>query len=328
MSDVIYPVRVETALSISASVGSGGSNRLEDVRVIQNLLNANAGHMQPFVKLDVDGRVGAKTIGAITRFQKVVLGKAAPDGRVDPGKATIERLVALLRVPGGPTAPEPTPVVGGAFAQRLNRFQLHVLNTFSINLRANSQFRTEQTQSQWHAAHMIRFNGFNRRPVQSELFEGRNVIAFSHLSNPQVVWGNGLDFSNYLRDHSNMPCRKTPDGRAWVNPPDANRTRDRARALLAGWGVGTPKDKEGNPIGPANSAQVAPGVAGCVEPCRCGGSRSKHVAGMAADLDSGDMEKLMLKLTPATRASIDTLLATYGLHRPVANEPWHVESNS
>ena len=116
MSDVIYPVRVETALTISSSVGSGGVNRLEDVRVIQNLLNANAGHIQPFVKLDVDGKVGAKTIGAITRFQKVVLGRAAPDGRVDPGKATIERLVALLRVPGGPTAPEPTPVAGEAYS--------------------------------------------------------------------------------------------------------------------------------------------------------------------------------------------------------------------
>ncbi len=105
MSDTLSPVRVETATSISASVGLGGANRFEDVRAIQNLLNANAAHIQPFEKLDVDGKVGAKTIGAIEKFQRKVVGLTHPDGRVDPNGKTIRALVGSSNPPTSGTPP-------------------------------------------------------------------------------------------------------------------------------------------------------------------------------------------------------------------------------
>lgn len=78
---------------IQASVGRGGENRPEDVLHVQRLLNA-----QPFAEslspLAEDGVAGPNTIGRIERFQSAVLGFASPDGRVDPGAATMQALLA------------------------------------------------------------------------------------------------------------------------------------------------------------------------------------------------------------------------------------------
>lgn len=53
-------------VTISASVGQGGVNKPEDVKKIQQLLNKKGG------KLEVDGKIGDKTIDAIRSFQRSV----------------------------------------------------------------------------------------------------------------------------------------------------------------------------------------------------------------------------------------------------------------
>lgn len=75
---------------ISKSVGKGGKNASEDVKMIQELLNGFA-QMGGYAKLKVDGVSGKKTIAAINAFQIKVMGGKA-DGRVDPGKNTIKAL--------------------------------------------------------------------------------------------------------------------------------------------------------------------------------------------------------------------------------------------
>ena len=70
------------AKKISSSVGKGGKNKPEDTKVVQELLNDFA-KMCGFKKLDVDGLVGPKTITAIVEFQKVAVGMAKPDSRID-----------------------------------------------------------------------------------------------------------------------------------------------------------------------------------------------------------------------------------------------------
>jgi peptidoglycan hydrolase-like protein with peptidoglycan-binding domain len=88
-------------VTIRASVGRGGSNRFEDVRIVQDLLNK---HIQPPMQpLAVDGKVGPKTIAAIEAFQKRVLSMINPDGRVDPGGRTLTALSSAT------SAPSPTP---------------------------------------------------------------------------------------------------------------------------------------------------------------------------------------------------------------------------
>ncbi|MCW5965030.1 MAG: peptidoglycan-binding protein [Bryobacterales bacterium] len=82
------------AKSISASVGQGGMNRNADVLTVQQLLNKVANSWGgPLPLLKEDGWIGAKTNAAIRRFQEVQFkGIFTPDGKVDPGKRTIQRL--------------------------------------------------------------------------------------------------------------------------------------------------------------------------------------------------------------------------------------------
>jgi peptidoglycan hydrolase-like protein with peptidoglycan-binding domain len=85
--------------SIVASVGDGGLNRTDDVRLVQELLNH---HSQPPQRpLVVDGVMSPRTIAAIAAFQRRVLNMHRPDGRIQPGDRT---MVALT----GQTAQTPT----------------------------------------------------------------------------------------------------------------------------------------------------------------------------------------------------------------------------
>lgn len=80
--------------TISVSVGQNGQNRVEDVRLVQQLLNAiPIDHGGPQLKLGVDGQVGPKTIEAIRQFQQHY--HLAIDGRVDPGGATLAKLCQI-----------------------------------------------------------------------------------------------------------------------------------------------------------------------------------------------------------------------------------------
>lgn len=76
---------------IGASVGRGGTNRPDDVRTIQKLLNEHS--LPPLRALDVDGYAGQQTIDAIAHFQSVKVGLKDPDGRVDPGGKTLRMLL-------------------------------------------------------------------------------------------------------------------------------------------------------------------------------------------------------------------------------------------
>ena len=75
---------------ITASVGRGGINRPDDVRVVQDLLNQSS--CAPDPALIVDGKVGSKTIATIEAFQKKVVRMRRPDGRVDPRAKTFKLL--------------------------------------------------------------------------------------------------------------------------------------------------------------------------------------------------------------------------------------------
>jgi peptidoglycan hydrolase-like protein with peptidoglycan-binding domain len=77
---------------ITASVGRGGKNRLDDVRSVQELLNRHRSPSQ--TPVGVDGLMNSETIAAIEEFQKRIVDLAAPDGRVDPDGKTFKALVA------------------------------------------------------------------------------------------------------------------------------------------------------------------------------------------------------------------------------------------
>lgn len=77
---------------ISASVGKGGKNGADDVRIVQTLLNKHA-TAAGFSKLKVSDECDKDTIKAIEAFQRAIDMKS-PDSRVDPGGKTFKALEA------------------------------------------------------------------------------------------------------------------------------------------------------------------------------------------------------------------------------------------
>jgi len=100
---------------IVSSVGQGGVNHADDVRIVQELLNRHRRSGQ--ARLDVDGRCGPLTIAAIRDFQQAVVGLRTPDGRVDPGGKTIK---ALNRTHDAPPPEADTPNQPPANASNLS----------------------------------------------------------------------------------------------------------------------------------------------------------------------------------------------------------------
>ena len=78
---------------IGGSVGKGGKNAEADVIIVQHLLNVHVAVLG-VPTLVVDGDAGTNTIEAIRRYQKMVLGSVAPDGRIDAGGNTWKALKA------------------------------------------------------------------------------------------------------------------------------------------------------------------------------------------------------------------------------------------
>ena len=85
------------SLSIRQSVGAGGANQRDDVKLIQVLLNTHAAWTFPFTALKIDGHIGKHTTDAITRYQREAAGIKNPDGRVDPNGKTFRYLTMYLK---------------------------------------------------------------------------------------------------------------------------------------------------------------------------------------------------------------------------------------
>lgn len=78
---------IGSSIAIGASVGQGGRNRPDDVRVVQRRLNDLL--PLPRRRLLVSGRVDRATVSLIMEFQAVVLLMARPTGRVGPMDETL-----------------------------------------------------------------------------------------------------------------------------------------------------------------------------------------------------------------------------------------------
>lgn len=85
-------------IKIVGSVGENAKNRDSDVRIIQKALNNVMQYniLAPLGPLAEDGIAGRKTKVAIRQFQRVAVGMASPDGRIDRGGRTLKKLNAVV----------------------------------------------------------------------------------------------------------------------------------------------------------------------------------------------------------------------------------------
>lgn len=77
---------------IKESVGEGGKNKPDDVIVIQTLLNK----LGDYGALEVNGLCSDRLKAAIRSFQSEFMSK--PDGRIDPGGGTLNRLAKIAKL--------------------------------------------------------------------------------------------------------------------------------------------------------------------------------------------------------------------------------------
>lgn len=89
---------------LKGSVGQGGVNIENDVRLVQQLLNRR--DLAPLRKLQEDGRTGPSTIEAIRQFQARFIGMNSPDGRVDPDGRAFRELSNGGKERGAGESPE------------------------------------------------------------------------------------------------------------------------------------------------------------------------------------------------------------------------------
>jgi Mannosyl-glycoprotein endo-beta-N-acetylglucosaminidase/CHAP domain len=98
---------------LSGSVGQGGKNRPEDVRLVQQLIEDHLPH--GLMHLEVTGNCDKATIDAIVVIQHSILGIESPDGKVDPNGPTFRTLINATPVPKGhPGPPFPEDVIAAA----------------------------------------------------------------------------------------------------------------------------------------------------------------------------------------------------------------------
>jgi len=85
-------------MSISSSVGKGGKNIKDDVKVIQASLNLmKNGNFKLKDKIAINGKAGSDTIAAIQLFQSNVLGMKVPDGLIGANGKSIQALRASIQ---------------------------------------------------------------------------------------------------------------------------------------------------------------------------------------------------------------------------------------
>ncbi|KGJ89804.1 hypothetical protein [Colwellia psychrerythraea] len=206
---------------------------------------------------------------------------------------------------------------GKPFSKRLKAFLDDAKSTYNITVGQDSG-RTIAWQQKYHVAHMFLYNSY-KSTKPSKVATGKRTIAWSHFSDPKVIWAT-VKFGDFLKTAKNQSPIK--EGQKWKSgfEPDQKATEKHVKSLQTKAGIGN-----------AGKAMVSSGLKPCGQPCKCGAGRSKHLDGVAADLNSSHLVTLTSKLTAAKAGTLDAYLALYGLHRPLLNHPtspekWHIEA--
>lgn len=207
--------------------------------------------------------------------------------------------------------------VGKTFKQRLDAFLNDAKTNYGITV-GTDKGRSAVWQQKHHVAHMFLYNKYkSTKPAKTD--SGKRTISWSHFQDPAVKWAT-INWKEFLRTKKNGTPQK--EGNKWKegHEPDQKKTQAHVKQMLQSAGIGS-----------GGTAMVSAGLKPCGEPCKCGAGRSKHLDGVAADLNSVNLSSLSKKLAEKKAGDLDSYLKKFGLHRPLLNHPsspekWHVEA--
>ena len=107
-------------MCIAKPVGVGGKNLIADVRRLQLLLNLCGPRYGLATPLNPDGGFGARTLEALTAFQREVMPAAEPRQLVEPGDAVLAALKSAM--PEGFAPEKLRAVMVAASANQIERY--------------------------------------------------------------------------------------------------------------------------------------------------------------------------------------------------------------
>lgn len=189
--------------NLGGSVGKGGANKVADVLIVQQLLNKHVAALG-LPALDEDGRIGTNTIDAIRAYQKLVLGQAKPDGRIDVGGDTWKALDAGSGV-RTPAAPAGADRLSGAAWWHANQSKFPNSNKLAD---LNPPFREGATafiDALKAAGAQVSVTSTLRHPIRAYLMHFSWKVAKGQIAPSAVPAKPGCDI---IWDHGNLARSK------------------------------------------------------------------------------------------------------------------------
>lgn len=177
-------------MALLKSVGEGGANRREDVKVIQAALNL-ASHEKFKLpnKIDVDGKINAITKKAIIEFQKNVVGMDKPDGRVDPAGKTSLTLQGSIKKTNTLVLDSLTAIMAHGTKNNIQKF-LPLFNTLLPKYQVNTGLRIAHFLAQ--VGHESASFTYTEEIASGKAYEGRTDLGNTNKGDGVRFKGRGL----------------------------------------------------------------------------------------------------------------------------------------
>jgi hypothetical protein len=215
-----------TFITITASVGKNGQNKVQDTFPMQIMLNKFIipGCLKPTQMLAVDGIIGKKTIAAIRDFQRRICGFSNPDGRIDPGGETLKALNGPL-IWAKPSAADTTrewaialeAISIGLVEFKLVNRALGVVNKLAIRNPGISQVSVNKSFSErWVSFQTSLASGFDDFDNVSASFSKADPLKGGYMMT--LGWLGSVPVSLIPAKSFSQACPVTPVGTVSVSP--------------------------------------------------------------------------------------------------------------